>query len=31
MSVRFSHLVSFMLYDHNGDGFICPRDVFAIF
>jgi len=31
MSIRFSHLVSFMLYDNNGDGYICPRDVFAIF
>ena len=31
MSLRESHLVSFMLYDNNGDGFICPRDVFARF
>ena len=31
MSIREAHLVSFMLYDRNGDGFICPRDVFSIF
>lgn len=31
MSLRESHLVSFQLYDQNGDGFICPRDVFSVF
>lgn len=31
MSIREAHLVSFMLYDRNGDGFLCPRDVFYIF
>jgi Ca2+-binding EF-hand superfamily protein len=31
MSLRESHLVSFELYDQNGDGFICPRDVFSVF
>lgn len=29
--MRQSHLVSFFLYDQNGDGLICPRDVFGVF
>ena len=24
-------MVSFFLFDDNGDGFLCPRDLFAIF
>jgi Ca2+-binding EF-hand superfamily protein len=31
MPIREATLVTFMMYDRNGDGFICPRDVFAIF
>jgi len=31
MSIREAQVVSFMLYDRNGDGFLCPRDVFYIF
>jgi Ca2+-binding EF-hand superfamily protein len=31
MQLRETHLVSFFLYDCNGDGYICPRDVFAVF
>lgn len=31
MTLRESHLISFELYDQNGDGFICPRDVFSVF
>lgn len=31
ISLRECHLVSFFLYDDNGDGFLCPRDLFAIF
>lgn len=24
-------MISFYLYDQNGDGYICPRDVFSVF
>jgi Ca2+-binding EF-hand superfamily protein len=31
MTLRETHLVSFFLYDQNGDNFVCPRDVFTVF
>ena len=31
MILREANLIAFMMYDRNGDGFICPRDVFFIF
>lgn len=31
MSLRECHLVGFFLYDDNGDGFLCPRDLFSVF
>ncbi len=31
MKIRESHVVTFFLYDHNADSFICPKDIFGVF
>lgn len=31
ISLRECQLVGFFLYDDNGDGFLCPRDLFSVF